>query len=484
MFANHGRRDRFEHGPRRRGPLGPFAGAALCALVVVTVPSGDAWGSFSSQTINNANHFSAGTLQLQGQTSGSVNCYSTGTGSGGTVGTNDATCSGTPLPTGELTTGTVQSATTTLTSVGTANATGATVSLVSCGVAEVADSSKSANTGLIYGGITYGTTFTSPVHSAFTSTGITDSGATTSYVGTITSLTSPATFTLVAWVKTTSTTGGGLIGFSNVQPDTGSTSQDRMLWVEPSGVVAFGVQNSTTKAELASTVTVNNGNWHFVAASFSSAGLSLDVDGTTVTSTAITSATSYTGYWHLGWAGDSGWTNPGTDEYLAGSLFGVSVYGTVLSSTAVTTLEDAASASAYASDVTSDTPTGDWLLSDSGTVPYTGTIPALGNNQLCQRVLVDIQTTQGTTVACAYPSGTGACAATPVSTDLLSSLTSSTMAAPTSSAGAVTLLIRMVLASASAAGVLGLHLLPDLGFTVTVKWSAEVTYPSTTTLEM
>jgi hypothetical protein len=58
------------------------------------------------------------------------------------------------------------------------------------------------------------------------------------------------------------------------------------------------------------------------------------------------------------------------------------------------------------------------------------------------------------------------------------------MAAPTSSAGAVTLLIRMVLASASAAGVLGLHLLPDLGFTVTVKWSAEVTYPSTTTLEM
>jgi hypothetical protein len=241
-------------------------------------------------------------------------------------------------------------------------------------------------------------------------------------------------------------------------------------------------------AELASTVTVNNGSWHFVAASFSSAGLSLDVDGTTVTSTAITSATSYTGYWHLGWAGDSGWTNPGTDEYLAGSLYGVSVYGTVLSSTALTTLEDAASASAYATDVTSDTPTGDWLLSDSGTVPYTGTIPALGNNQLCQRVLVDIQTTQGSTVACVYPSspsGSGACAATPVSTDLLSSLTSSTMAAPNSSAGAVTVLIRMVLASASAAGVLGLHLLPDLGFTVTVaKWSAEVTYPSTTTLEM
>jgi hypothetical protein len=118
-------------------------------------------------------------------------------------------------------------------------------------------------------------------------------------------------------------------------------------------------------------------------------------------------------------------------------------------------------------------------------VPYTGTIPVLGNNQLCERILVDIQTTQGSTVACTYPSGSGACAATPVSTDLLSSLTSSSMAPATSSAGAVTVLIRMVLASASAAGVLGLHLLPDLGFTTKVgNWSAEVTYPSTTTLEM
>jgi hypothetical protein len=469
-----------ERVPRGRWPIWSLAVAALC--VTVALPTTDAWAKFSSQTINNANHFSAGTLQLQGQTSGSVNCFSTGTGSGGTVSTNDAVCSGTPLPTVELTTSTVQSATTTLSSVGTA--TGAKVSLLSCGAAEVADSSSSANTGLVYGGVTYGTAFTSPVHSAFTSTGIALSGATGTYVGTITSLTSPATFTLVAWVKTTSTTGGGIIGFSNVQPDTGSTSDDRMLWVEPSGVVAFGVQNSTTKAELASTVTVNNGAWHFVAASFSTAGLSLDVDGTTVTSTTITSATSYTGFWHLGWAGDSAWTNPGTDEYLAGSLYGAAVFGTVLSSSSLSSLNNATSASGYASAVSSLTPTGDWLLSDSGSVAYTGTIPVLGNNQLCQRVLIDIQTTQSATTACAYPAGSGACASTPASTSLLSSLTTSTMAAATSAA-AVTVLIRMLLGSASAAGVLGLHLLPDIGFTTSVgNWSAEVTYPTTTTLEM
>ena len=74
-------------------------------------------------------------------------------------------------------------------------------------------------------------------------------------------------------------------------------------------------------------------------------------------------------------------------------------------------------------------------------------------------------------------------ASTPTSTDLLTSLTSSTMAAATSSA-AVTVLIRMLLGSASAAGVLGLHVLPDIGFTTSLhNWSAEVTYPNTN-LEM
>jgi hypothetical protein len=474
-----GQRDTDRHArvPRRRRPLRPFAVAALC--VVAAVPATDAWASFSSKTINNTNSFSAGTLQLKVQTSGSVNCYSTGSGSGGTVSTNSTVCPGTPLPSGTLTTGTVLSATTTLTSVGTTAATTGSISLLSCGVAEVADSSSSANTGLVYAGVTYGTAFTSPVHSAFTSTGISLTGVAGTSVGTINSLTSPSTFTIAAWVKTSSTVGGGIIGFSNVQPDTGSTSHDRMLWVEPSGVVAFGVQQSSTMAELASTLTVNNGAWHFVAASFSSAGLSLDVDGTTVTSTTITAATNYTGFWHLGWVGNSAWPNPGTDAYLNGSLYGAAVFGTVLSSTNRSTLNNASSAAAYASAVTALSPTADWLLSDRGTVAYTGTIPVLGTNQLCQRVLIDIQEIQGSTTACVFPSGAGACASTPVSTDLLSAVPTSS--GPLASSAPFTVLIRMLLGSSSAAGVLGLHLLPDFRFTTTLtSWPAVVSYPGST----
>jgi len=445
--------------------------------VAVAIPAADAAGAFSSQDINNANKFSAGTVQMESTTSGSVNCFSTGSGSGGTVSANNTQCTGTPMPTGELTTSTVLSASSTIASVGTVSPTSGTIALLSCGVAKVADSSSSANTGLVYGGITYGTGFTSPVHSAFTSSGITLSGASGTYVGTITSLTSPSTFTIAGWVKTSSTTGGGFIGFSNVQPDTGSSSQDRMLWVEPSGLVAFGVQSGSTLAQLVSTATVNNGAWHFVAAQFSSSGLKLDVDGSTTTSTTITSATSYTGYWHLGWAGESSWTNPGTNQYLNGALFGWTVFGTVLSSTNLSNLDNAASLSSYTSTITGLSPTAEWLLSDAGTTAYTGTIPVLGTNQICQRVLIDIQDTQNSVSNCVYPAGAGVCASTPPSTALLSSFTSSS--GSLSSSAPFTLLLRMDLGTASVAGVTGLHPLADFAFSISHgSWTAEVTYPA------
>ncbi len=46
---------------------------------------------FSAQIVNNSNTFSAGTMQLE-ESQGATNCFSTGVGSGGTVGTNSATC--------------------------------------------------------------------------------------------------------------------------------------------------------------------------------------------------------------------------------------------------------------------------------------------------------------------------------------------------------------------------------------------------------
>jgi len=251
-----------------------------------------------------------------------------------------------------------------------------------------------------------------------------------------------------------------------------------MLWVEPSGDVVFGVQNRLTMVELVSSVAVNDGGWHFVAATFSASGMALNVDGSMVTNSSATFPLTYAGYWHLGWAGDSGWANAGTNEYLAGSLYGVAVFGGAISSANLTTLEDASSASAYASSVSSLSPTADWPLSDIGTTAYTGTIPVLGSSQVCQQVLFEVQTTQGSSVACVYPSSAGACPATPPSTATLSALTTAPMAS-TSSSSAVTILVRMTLATASVPGVTGLHLLADVGLVIALGgWTAEVSYPS------
>ena len=454
---------------RRRGRW--LIAALGFASLLAAPPVGAA--AYSASLLNATNVFSSGTLQLESQTTST--CYSTGSGAGGLVESNSAQCLGSPLPSGQLTTSSVLSATSTISDVGTATPETASISLLSCGSAEVADSSSATNTGLLYGSVSYGAPFTSPQNSGFTSNGVSLGGGAGTYIGTTESLTSPSSFTLVTWVKTTATSGGGIVGFSDVQPDVGSSRHDRMLWVEPSGVVAFGVQGAFGMLQIASTVKVNDGAWHFVAASLSSTGLSLDVDGSVTTGLA-SSPIAYSGYWHLGWAGDAAWTNPGTDEYLAGSLFGVAVFP-LLSTANLTTLEDSSSAASYAATETSLVPSADWLLSDSGATPYTGVIPALGTNRLCGQVLIDIQTTQGSTVACVYPSAARACASTPPSGAVLSSLTTTSMA-PASSMS-VSLLIRMTLSVPSVAGVIGLHLLPDIALSdVVATWSANLGYPS------
>jgi len=76
--------------PISRKMTGGFAGL-VAALAAVLATASVSFAGFSAQIVNSNNTFSAGTMQLQ-ETSGAINCYSTGSGSGGTVGTNSATC--------------------------------------------------------------------------------------------------------------------------------------------------------------------------------------------------------------------------------------------------------------------------------------------------------------------------------------------------------------------------------------------------------
>ncbi|MFZ1062364.1 MAG: hypothetical protein WAN30_02710 [Acidimicrobiales bacterium] len=73
---------------------GRFAGliAALVAVLALSSTAAVTFAGFSAQIVNNANTFSSGTMQLE-ESNGGTTCYSTGSGSGGTVSGNSANCS-------------------------------------------------------------------------------------------------------------------------------------------------------------------------------------------------------------------------------------------------------------------------------------------------------------------------------------------------------------------------------------------------------
>ena len=429
-----------------------------------------------SQIVDSVAGFSSGTLQLKGTTPTSVNCFTTGAGSGGTVGTNSVQCPGDLFPTGVLTT-TATAATSTLTANGTLSPTSGTIAMSSCGVEKVTDAGAGADTGLAYGGVAYGSAFTSASQGTFTDKGLTlDGVTTTSYIGTITSRTAPSTFSLTAWFKPT-TSGGVIMGMSNNQTNLATaTLADRMLFINSSGHLVFNMYSSSaTKIQAIGANVLTLGVWHFVAATYSTAtGLNLYVDNSPVVTTADTTNDAYTGgYWHLGWNVTTGWTGAPTSAAFNGTLYGLSVIPSVLSSTNVTTLYNETSAANYASAITSTFAATDfWAMNDTGLVPYTGNIPAIGA-AACPLVQLYVQETRGASTTCLYPNGATTCSTYAA----LSSLTSQSVALPPTTSAATTIVVSAKVASTPAAGVIYLHVLPVITFTMNLSsWSAALSY--------
>ncbi|MHA7304970.1 PKD domain-containing protein [Arthrobacter sp. TMN-49] len=139
---------------------------------------------------------------------------------------------------------------------------------------------------------------------------------------------SPTTFSEELWFKTTTTSGGKLIGFGNARTLLSST-YDRHVYMETNGRLTFGtytgVQNVAT-----STSSYNNGQWHHMVATQGANGMKLYVDGALVASNPQTAAQNYNGYWRVG--SDTTW---GPQPYFAGTIDEVAVYPTAISANAV-----------------------------------------------------------------------------------------------------------------------------------------------------
>ncbi|MFB4351496.1 PKD domain-containing protein, partial [Microbacterium sp. CR_7] len=139
------------------------------------------------------------------------------------------------------------------------------------------------------------------------------------------SFVNPLVYSTEAWFKTTSTSGGKIIGFGNGATGN-SSSYDRHVYMTDAGRLVFGAYTGQT-VTVTSDASYNNGQWHHVVATQGPSGMRLYVDGVLVGSNGNTAAENYTGYWHVG--GDVSW-GPGANEFR-GSIDEVAVYSSVLS---------------------------------------------------------------------------------------------------------------------------------------------------------
>jgi len=137
------------------------------------------------------------------------------------------------------------------------------------------------------------------------------------------------TFTIEAWFRTTSTSGGLLVGMDAYPTGTGSI-HDRQLYLDGSGHVLFTV-NPGSQAVIGSSGTYRNGAWHSAVATLSPSGMRLYVDGALVaTNATVTRAMQIGGAWRVG--GDA--TPAAQYGYLNGAIDDVAVYNTAALSAA------------------------------------------------------------------------------------------------------------------------------------------------------
>lgn len=156
------------------------------------------------------------------------------------------------------------------------------------------------------------------------------SGTNTGVADTSTQVTGPATFAAEAWVKTTTTSGGKIVGFGNSNGGL-SSSYDRHVYMTNAGQIVFGVYPGGIRT-VRSSQGYNDGQWHHIVAQLSGAGMALFIDGLAVASDpAITSAQAYGGYWRVGGDNLNGWPDRPGSVFLKGTIDEVAIYPAALS---------------------------------------------------------------------------------------------------------------------------------------------------------
>lgn len=143
----------------------------------------------------------------------------------------------------------------------------------------------------------------------------------------------PLPYSMELWFRSTSGSGGKLMGFGNAT--TGTSSQyDRHVYMTNSGRLVFGAYTGSAQT-VSSTASYNDGSWHHVVATHGSGGMTLYVDGVQVAQNGVGSAESYTGRFRVGGDNLNSWPDQPSARGLDAVVDEAALYTRVLPEAAV-----------------------------------------------------------------------------------------------------------------------------------------------------
>jgi hypothetical protein len=383
------------------------AAAALTGLGLLWAGTGTSLSGWTTAAVaNQTNNAADGTVAMT-HTYPAGTCQTTARNAGALA------CNGSPLPSAQISAGGV-SAADSITNDGTLTASQLVSEFraVSCGTVKLANTQTATDPMLPR----FATTFaqTDP----WGGTGALALG-TNAYaadvVATNTATLLGSSYSIGVWFKVANgyAAGGPLMSLDASSTNSASAAGSPLLWMDTSGKIEYRVSGTLgTSASGTSAAAYNDGNWHFAVLSVAATLVStptLYVDGAGgVTGLGLAALTGGNAYWHLGWGDFTGVGSPPATT-LAGSLAGAFVSASAVSSATRTSLYGAASAASYTTLVTGlSGATHLWMLNDTGTTTYSGTLPVLGATAPC--TMADIAWSATT------PSGTIASAATVLNT--------------------------------------------------------------------
>ncbi len=213
--------------------------AAIVAVVALGSTAAVTFAGFSATIVNNANTFSSGTMQLE-EFAGATTCYSTGSGSGGSVTTNSANCAINKLigTLDQVPAGTPLTTTITMKNVGNVTATAESLVFAACSAAAASDDAGyvGSDTAGFCGKVDFNVGYTGkclyPANASASCPSTPTSSGTLAGAATLGSITNASTpgLVLLAPAATQTYTFNVMLDTSASNSDQGLTASQTMTW--------------------------------------------------------------------------------------------------------------------------------------------------------------------------------------------------------------------------------------------------------------